>query len=92
MTAAMHKRYSAAKGCPGQTTGLSEGGQGWALLTLEKAPATFPLRTSIFQWAQLPRGDQVGGVARTALQPEPVQLGWRPLHKRQIPKIPHPKN
>jgi hypothetical protein len=66
----MHKVFAAK--LPGGNTGLSEGGQGLALLTLEKAPGTIPSHVNIPRGPVTSPDDPLAASLGTAASPEPV--------------------
>ena len=66
----MHKVFAAK--LPGGNTGLSEGGQGLALLTLEKAPGTIPAHVNIPRGPVTSPDDPFAASLATAAAPEPV--------------------
>jgi hypothetical protein len=66
----MHKVFAAK--LPGGNTGLSEGGQGLALLTLEKAPGTIPSHVNIPRGPVTSPDDPLTASLATAASPEPV--------------------
>jgi murein L,D-transpeptidase YafK len=66
----MHKVFAAK--LPGGNTGLSEGGQGLALLTLEKAPGTIPPHVNIPRGPVTSPDDPFAASLATAASPEPV--------------------
>src|ERR1700676_534199 len=64
----MHKVFAAK--LPGGNTGLSEGGQGLALLTLEKAPGTIPSHVNIPRGPVTSPDDPFAASLATAASPE----------------------
>src|SRR6202158_118743 len=66
----MHRVFAAK--LPGGNTGLSEGGQGLALLTLEKAPGTIPSHVNIPRGPVTSPDDPLTASLATAASPEPV--------------------
>src|SRR6202047_771705 len=66
----MHKVFAAK--LPGGNTGLSEGGQGLALLTLEKAPGTIPPHVNIPRGPVTSPDDPFAASLATSASPEPA--------------------
>src|SRR6202140_1916440 len=66
----MHKVFAAR--LPGGNTGLSEGGQGLALLTLEKAPGTIPPNVNPPRGPVTSPDDPLTASLATAASPEPM--------------------
>jgi murein L,D-transpeptidase YafK len=66
----MHKVFAAK--LPGGNTGLSEGGQGLALLTLEKPPGTIPSHVSIPRGPVTSPDEPLAASLWPAASPEPV--------------------